>query len=907
MIFKEIHIDGFGIFNSFSLTNLRQGINIILGNNEVGKSTLLKFLRYTLFGYPRATDQRMPPIKGGKHGGRIIAILSSQKEVIFERFAGGKRGSINLLFDGKSSKNQSHWFQLLDNATSELYNNVYAFSLHELVDLGSLSISGVEDKIFSVGLGLGNTSIGDVEYNIQSHVDRIYTQRGSKQKIPSILKEIQSNKSQIKEIQDNLPKYQELTQGIQQLKSKITDNEKQLKEFRTNKDKLDNYMKCYGSFVSIVKIDAELETLPKLQEYSEDGVERLKELEREERELNDKIQVLQKGSEDEKGIDELEENISSISFNTELLANGDKVEYLRTNLKLYKQTEDDKTEDDGKIDKLNKSINNGLNNISAKWTEQNITEFSDLIAHKNEIEDFKKKFEEIESEKRDLEAQQKVFQAKESPINANSVAIVISIIFLIGSMLAFYYSLYVLGSALLVIALILFVGRKFFLKESFLRNIQQQFSEWNDKEENVKNNYEDYLENKLILEKSLAIESVLEIFRTIEQIKIEINERDEVGRKQEEQRIPFIQKFGEEESSLREILDVQVSADNMEVVVNQIINEFDKAQGQLQEKTELQNSLTRKQRGLERTESKFKKNQEQLKNLIESIHAKDCEDFRKKYEDNNKIKELIRDRKNAVETIEMITELDKSDQVIDFLNNNDKDYIENEVKNLVSEISDKEEEQKIRNNEYGEKKNELKRIEGESELAEVMTELETEIHRLHNAYKDWLAGKIALKSLKDVKEKYEIEKQPEVIKNSSIYFRKITGERYKRISVSLDERDVAVFDSKGASKKIGQLSRGTKEQLLMSLRLGFIEEYEKQAEPLPVIVDEILVNFDPNRAKRTAEVLHEFGKNRQILIFTCHPATIEYFENLAFNITQIKGDGQIEKIDSKNFTYSQHR
>jgi uncharacterized protein YhaN len=887
MIFKEIHLDGFGIFNSFSLTNLRQGVNIILGNNEVGKSTLLKFLRYTLFGYPRAIDQRMPPIKGGKHGGRIKAILSSQKEVIFERFAGGKGGTINLLFDGKSSENQSYWFQLLDNATSELYNNVYAFSLHELVDLGSLSTSGVEDKIFSVGLGLGNTSISDVEYNIQSHIDRIYTQRGSKQKIPSILKEIQSNKSQIKEIQNNLPKYQELTQEIQQLESEITDNENQLKKFRTKKDKLDNYLKCYDSFVSIVNIDAELETLPKLQEYPEDGVEELKELEREERELYDKIQELQKGSEDEKGIEELEEDTNSISFNSELLTHGDKVEYLRKTLEKYKQTITDKTEDDGKIEKLNIAINQGLNKISSKWTAQNVTEFADLISHKNKIEDFKKKFEDIESNKRVLEAEQKALQAKESLLNTRSVTIAVSLIFLIASIPAFYYSLHFLGAAILVIALILFVGRKFFIKESSLRNIQQQLSEWNDKEENVKNNYEDYLEKKLILEKSLAIESVLEIFRTIEQIKIEINERDGVRRKQEEQRIPFIQKFGKEESSLREILDVQVSADNMEVVVNQIINEFDKAQGQSQERIELQNSLTRKQRGLERTESKFKKNQEQLKNLIESIYAKDCEDFRKKYEDNNKIKELIRDRKNAVETIEMITGLDKSDQVIDFLNNNDKDYIENEVKNLESEISDKEEEEKIRNNEFGEKKNELKRIEGESELAEVMTELETEIHRLHNAYKDWLAGKIALKSLTDAKEKYEIEKQPEVIKNSSIYFRKITGERYKRISASLDERDVAIFDSKEANKKIGQLSRGTKEQLLVSLRLGFIEEYEKRAEPLPIIIDEVLVNFDPHRARQTAEILHEFGKDRQILIFTCHPETKDYFDNSTINLIQI--------------------
>ena len=105
--------------------------------------------------------------------------------------------------------------------------------------------------------------------------------------------------------------------------------------------------------------------------------------------------------------------------------------------------------------------------------------------------------------------------------------------------------------------------------------------------------------------------------------------------------------------------------------------------------------------------------------------------------------------------------------------------------------------------------------------------------------------------------------------------------------MSLDESDIAIFDSREVSKNIEQLSRGTKEQLLISLRLGFIEEYETKAEPLPVIVDEVLVNFDPDRAKRAAEIFQEFGKNRQILIFTCHPSTIEYFDRSIINLIEL--------------------
>jgi uncharacterized protein YhaN len=385
MIIKEIHIDGFGIFSNFSLTNLRQGINIISGNNETGKSTLLEFLRYTLFGYPGAIDKRRSPQMGGNHGGRIKSILSTGEEVIFERFSGSSGGSINLIYEGKSSENQNQWLQLLGNATAEIFKNIYAFSLIELADLTYLSASGVEDKIFSVSMGLGNISIGEIEDNIESQVNNIYKPRGSTQEIPSILKEVQIRNTLIHRIQENLPQYQELTLEIKRLEGEINNIETNLKAYRIESNRLDNYLKCYDSFVSIINFDRELELLPELHEYPEDGITRFKELEREEQELIKKIQELKNGNEEDKGIEELEEEIKSISFNSKLLEKDGKIEYLRKNLEKYKQTITDKSEDDEKIEKLNKSVKQELNNINAKWTEQDITEFSDIITHQNKI------------------------------------------------------------------------------------------------------------------------------------------------------------------------------------------------------------------------------------------------------------------------------------------------------------------------------------------------------------------------------------------------------------------------------------------------------------------------------------------------------------------------------------------
>jgi len=42
-----IHIDGFGIFHELDVVRLSPGLNVFLGDNESGKTTLLAFLRTT--------------------------------------------------------------------------------------------------------------------------------------------------------------------------------------------------------------------------------------------------------------------------------------------------------------------------------------------------------------------------------------------------------------------------------------------------------------------------------------------------------------------------------------------------------------------------------------------------------------------------------------------------------------------------------------------------------------------------------------------------------------------------------------------------------------------------------------------------------------------------------------------
>ncbi|MCH8313778.1 MAG: hypothetical protein IID17_12430, partial [Nitrospinae bacterium] len=108
-------------------------------------------------------------------------------------------------------------------------------------------------------------------------------------------------------------------------------------------------------------------------------------------------------------------------------------------------------------------------------------------------------------------------------------------------------------------------------------------------------------------------------------------------------------------------------------------------------------------------------------------------------------------------------------------------------------------------------------------------------------------------------------------------FSEITGGKYPRIVKPFDEDEVFIQNDRVVQKKVSQMSRGTREQLYLSMRLGLIEEYESRSEPLPIVMDDVLVNFDDPRKAKVIATLKRFAERRQILVLTCHKASLEAY------------------------------
>jgi len=123
--------------------------------------------------------------------------------------------------------------------------------------------------------------------------------------------------------------------------------------------------------------------------------------------------------------------------------------------------------------------------------------------------------------------------------------------------------------------------------------------------------------------------------------------------------------------------------------------------------------------------------------------------------------------------------------------------------------------------------------------------------------------------------------QPPVLRDASHWLSRLTDGRYTSITTTIDEARLEVHERDGAVWKPERLSRGTREQVFLALRLALVRDLQRHGVQLPVVMDDALVNFDDDRARSAARVLVDFVSDqpgeRQMLVFTCHAHVAEIF------------------------------
>jgi uncharacterized protein YhaN len=181
MQIREIHINGFGIFSNKQVTGLTSGLNVIYGENEAGKTTLIEFIRKMFFGLPRKTKETnlYPPVNGGQHGGKLKCQSAAGETLFISRNLSGK-DDITLSIPGRELGGASDLESLLDHASINIFQNIFAFTLDELQNLDSLQAEEIRNRIYGAELGLGTVSLKQVEDSVNKRAKDIFLPGGKK-------------------------------------------------------------------------------------------------------------------------------------------------------------------------------------------------------------------------------------------------------------------------------------------------------------------------------------------------------------------------------------------------------------------------------------------------------------------------------------------------------------------------------------------------------------------------------------------------------------------------------------------------------------------------------------------------------------------------------------------------------
>jgi len=173
-------------------------------------------------------------------------------------------------------------------------------------------------------------------------------------------------------------------------------------------------------------------------------------------------------------------------------------------------------------------------------------------------------------------------------------------------------------------------------------------------------------------------------------------------------------------------------------------------------------------------------------------------------------------------------------------------------------------------------------------------ERELALSGLREAVELYAPRLLAFQALENSLRRCEEEKRPQILADAEEIFGRLTAGRYTRIVANVGDGSFRAVQRDGVAKTPKELSSGTREQLYLALRLAHVRKYCENAESLPLLTDDALVNFDDARVEETLKVLAEFAQDRQVILLTCRESTKAAFE-------RIVGGDAIASLTPKRF------
>lgn len=189
----------------------------------------------------------------------------------------------------------------------------------------------------------------------------------------------------------------------------------------------------------------------------------------------------------------------------------------------------------------------------------------------------------------------------------------------------------------------------------------------------------------------------------------------------------------------------------------------------------------------------------------------------------------------------------------------------------------------------GSEENEFKRMDGTSKSLEAAQVAQSKLAELREGVERYLKLKVASEVLRREIEQYRAQNQGPLLARAGELFAGLTLGSFNGLQIGYTDKDEPVLLGVRPNRDtldVEGMSEGARDQLFLALRLASIERYLEQNEPMPFIVDDILIQFDDQRSEAALQALASLSKKTQVLFFTHHHRIVELAEKAVPDVLQ---------------------
>ncbi|MCM3758766.1 AAA family ATPase [Sporosarcina aquimarina] len=240
MKIERLTIYGFGRHSNVTI-ELGDGVTVIYGENEAGKTTIYQFILQVLFGFPPKNNAllRYEPKTGSSYGGKIVINDKKYGVVEVERIRGKSAGDVTVRFENGTTGGQAELNDLLRQYDRAAFESVFSFSLFQLQGLEQMDSDELSRTLLSSGT-TGIDSLLQLEKKLEKEKAELFKKSGKNPQMNVLLKELRELEETLKTQRAKVDEYEPAVIRLEEVERQLIVERSKMQNCQAESKKLES-------------------------------------------------------------------------------------------------------------------------------------------------------------------------------------------------------------------------------------------------------------------------------------------------------------------------------------------------------------------------------------------------------------------------------------------------------------------------------------------------------------------------------------------------------------------------------------------------------------------------------------------------------------------------------------------